>query len=220
MYKEILKSLKTKYSSLGLSEEQLKVVARRIAKTVKEESEIEEAVNDVSDELALAQKEADRYRTLQKQLEKLQNSLKGKGDDKGKGEDPKPETDPKPTTTDSEMPAWAKAIIENQTKLTQGFTQLQTEKANQTNQQKLLGKLKELGVKESFYKFHISGKTFEKDSDIEEFASNLKKEYDSFLQENNNSGVSRISNPLHADSNSKKGEVSSAVQHLINPKEK
>lgn len=220
MYKQILKSLKTKYKSMGLDESYLKVVAKRIAKTVKEESEIEEAVNDVSDELALAQSQADQARTMKKQLDELKKLLEAK--DEG-GQDPKenpkkePEEggNPKPNDGENKVPEWAKALSVTVKSLSKDLNDLHAEKANQTNKQKLLNELKELGVKESFYKFHIKDKTFENDSDITEFASSLKESQEDFLQENADEDIAGVSNPLHADSKTQKG-VSSAAQAFIN----
>lgn len=51
MFEQIFKALKTKYNDLGLGDVFLKVIAKRLAKTVKEESEIEQAVTDLEDEM-------------------------------------------------------------------------------------------------------------------------------------------------------------------------
>ncbi|MDO4764285.1 MAG: hypothetical protein Q4A00_07905 [Flavobacteriaceae bacterium] len=68
MFEPILKELKTKYKDLGLSENYLKVVAKRLARTVKEESEISEAVAEVEDEVKFQQSQDDAVRTLKKKL--------------------------------------------------------------------------------------------------------------------------------------------------------
>lgn len=73
MFEQILKELKTKYKNLGLSEEYLKVIAKRLAKTVKEESEIEEAVADLEDEMKFQQSQNDAIRTLKTQAPKNTN---------------------------------------------------------------------------------------------------------------------------------------------------
>lgn len=219
MYEKILTSLKTKYKHLGLEENYLKVVARRMASTVKEESEIENAVNDVNDELAYAQSQADLQRTLKKQLEDLQKSIKAKG-----GDDTPPATPPTDPATPpldggEAIPAWAKVLVESNAVLSENLANLTKERTTQANKQKLLSKLEELGVKENFYKFHVTGKTFESDDQIAEFATSIKESHDAFLQENANKGLKGMSNPIFSDSSVQK-EVSSAAQHYINQNKK
>ena len=70
MFEQILKELKTKYANLGLSEAILKVKANQLAKTVKEESEIENAVIGVEDDLKVIQSINDSFRTKLTELEK------------------------------------------------------------------------------------------------------------------------------------------------------
>ena len=145
MFEKILTELKTKYKNFGLSETILKAKAKQIEKAVKEESEIEEAVAGVEDDLAIFQSFADQNRTLAKKLEDLE---------KGKGGDPKPSdpVDPKPSdpAPAGDVPEWAKAIIESNKALTENLTKLQQKEAQQTNAQKLQSKLDELKVSKSY----------------------------------------------------------------------
>lgn len=208
MYEKILESLKTKYKSLGLDENHLKVVARRMANTVKEETEIENAVTEVSDELGLAQKEADRFRTLQAQFEELKKGMKPIAPDTP------PTTPPIAPEGQGDVPEWAKALIQSVTGVNEGLNELKSAGTAKNNQQKLTAKLKELGVSENFYKFHISGKTFESDEAISEFADSLKESHTAFVQENADKGLSAISNPLHSTGTAK--GVSASAQAFIN----
>lgn len=210
-YKEILKSLKTKYKHLGLSDDYLKVVAKRIATTVNEESEISDAVDNVQDELAYAQSQADIQRALKKQLDEMQALIKANS-----GNDPAPNTPPSnletpPADEGEGVPEWAKAIVESNAALSENLASLMNERTTQANKQKLLTQLEALGVKESFYKFHVTGKTFEDDNQITEFANSLKESYDAFIQENANDGLKNMSNPLFSDSNAQKGVSAGAV---------
>ena len=60
---KILQALKTKYAHLGLKESVLKVIATRLAPTVKDDTEIENAVKSVEEEVKLLQSVADEGRT-------------------------------------------------------------------------------------------------------------------------------------------------------------
>ena len=85
MVDKLLQSLKTKYAHLGLEESVLKAIATRLATAVKEESEIENAVKGVEDEVKLLQSVADKGRTsltkaedARKKLEKELEEMRAK----------------------------------------------------------------------------------------------------------------------------------------------
>lgn len=208
MFEQILKELKTKYKNLGLSDDYLKVIAKRLAKTVKEESEIEEAVADLEDEMKFQQSQNDAIRTLKAQVKKFEEGGK---QDPPKKEEGKKEDPPK----EEEMPAWAKAFKESIETLSGKLEDQEKEKINQTNEQKLISKLKELGVNEFFYKSQITGKVFENDEQIMEFANAIKENEDAYKQAVNDTKLKGIEPPKGGIENVK-GQVSADVQSFIN----
>lgn len=212
MFDKILSGLKTKYKDLGLSETILKVTAESLAKTVEKEEDIETAVAGVEGQMKIYQSFADQNRTLQTEitnLKKASNSEEKKEEEKKEGEEKK-------ETGGEEVPAWAKALTEKLDKQAEYITGLQTEKVNKTNAEKLVSKLKELGVNESFYSLHLE-KTFEKDDEIESFANSIKEAEDKYLQDTSNEKLKSKDVPLFGQT-TKEGEVSPDVQALIDSK--
>lgn len=208
MFEQILISLKTKYKDLGLSENYLKVVAKRLAKAVNEESEIENAVLEVEDELKIQQSQDDVIRNLKAQLKKLEEN--------GKQNLPKEET-PKENPKQEEIPAWAKVLIESNKTLSERLEKQETDKINQTNEQKLISKLNDLGVSEFFYKSQIVGKTFENDEQIIEFAQNIKDNEDAYIQAVSDVRLKSQETPKFGVG-VKENEVSPEVQSFIQEK--
>lgn len=215
MFEKILTELKTKYKNFGLSDTILKAKAKQIEKAVKEESEIEEAVAGVEDDLAIFQSFADQNRTLAKKLEDLE---------KGKGGDPKPAdpADPKPNdpAPTGDVPEWAKAILESNKVLTESLTQMKQKETQQTNAQKLQSKLEELKVSKSYLDLLPQSPTemnFQTDEEIELFATGLKSKSDVYEQSISNGLLGQAAKPLFGES-IKEGDVSPEVQALIDSK--
>lgn len=214
MFDKILPLLKTKYKDLGLSETILKVTAETLAKTVEKEEDIETAVAGVEGQMKIYQSFADQNRTLQTEITNLKKAGEGKSEEKK--EEEKKEGEEKKETGGEEVPAWAKALTEKLDKQAEYITGLQTEKVNKTNAEKLVSKLKELGVNESFYSLHLE-KTFEKDDEIESFANSIKEAEDKYLQDTSNEKLKSKDVPLFGQT-TKEGEVSPDVQALIDSK--
>ncbi|KUY28022.1 hypothetical protein [Elizabethkingia ursingii] len=214
MFDKILALLKTKYKDLGLSETILKVTAETLAKTVEKEEEIETAVAGVEGQMKIYQSFADQNRTLQTEITNLKKTGEGKSEEKK--EEEKKEGEEKKETGGEEVPEWAKALNEKLDKQAEYITGLQTEKVNKTNAEKLVSKLKELGVNESFYSLHL-GKTFEKDDEIETFATSIKEAEDKYLQDTSNEKLKTKDVPLFGQT-PKEGEVSPDVANYIKNK--
>ena len=207
MFEQILKELKTKYANLGLSEAILKVKANQLAKTVKEESEIENAVIGVEDDLKIYQSISDVSRTKVTELEKVISELKnGKTDEK--------QEDKKEESKSEDMPAWAKAIIDANTKMTETLSGIQQKESNISNAQKLADKLKELNVSDNFSKFQVQGKTFANDEEIMSFATSLQEAETNYKQSLNDGKAETFANPIFGKV-AKEGGVSSDVQSFI-----
>ncbi|OBS12988.1 hypothetical protein ATE49_15155 [Elizabethkingia miricola] len=222
---QIFTQLKTKYKNLGLGDKVLKVIAKKLSKTVKEESEIENAVEGVEDDLVPLQILSDQVRTLSGKLDAMKKP-KSDGSDDGDDEDEeeeeaegkKPKVTKKTTENkDEEVPAWAKGLISSNEALTKELAGIKAEKVAKSNDAKLLDKLKELGVNEKFYKYHIKGKSFENDEEIEEFANELKESETEFLQENANNDVEANANTVFGGS-TKPEEVSAFAKNFVSKK--
>ncbi|MCT3674435.1 hypothetical protein HZQ94_14705 [Elizabethkingia anophelis] len=219
MFDKILPLLKTKYKDLGLSETILKVTAETLAKTVEKEEEIETAVAGVEGQMKIYQSFADQNRTLQTEITNLKKAGESKSEEKKKEEKKEGEEkegEEKKETGGEEVPAWAKAIIDSNKAILEKQNQLDAEKVNKTNAEKLVSKLKELGVNESFYSLHL-GKTFEKDDEIESFANSIKEAEDKYLQDTSNERLKSKETPLFGQT-TKEGEISPDVQALIDTK--
>ncbi|AQW96644.1 hypothetical protein BBD31_01465 [Elizabethkingia anophelis] len=214
MFDKILSGLKTKYKDLGLSETILKGIANKLARSVEKEEDIETAVAGVEDDLKIFQSLSDQNRTLQTEITNLKKAGEGKSEEKK--EEEKKEGEEKKETGGEEVPAWAKAIIDSNKAILEKQNQLDAEKINKTNAEKLVSKLKELGVNESFYSLHL-GKTFEKEDEIESFANSIKEAEDKYLQDTSNEKLKSKDVPLFGQT-TKEGEVSPDVQALIDSK--
>ncbi|WP_260211657.1 hypothetical protein [Elizabethkingia anophelis] len=192
----------------------MKGIANKLARSVEKEEDIETAVAGVEDDLKIFQSLSDQNRTLQTEITNLKKAGEGKSEEKK--EEEKKEGEEKKETGGEEVPAWAKAIIDSNKAILEKQNQLDAEKINKTNAEKLVSKLKELGVNESFYSLHL-GKTFEKEDEIESFANSIKEAEDKYLQDTSNEKLKSKDVPLFGQT-TKEGEVSPDVQALIDSK--
>lgn len=211
LLEQILKELKTKYKDLGLGDDYLKVTAKRLARTVKEESEISDAVADLEEEMKFQQSQNDTLRTLKNQVKKFEEGGKNQ-EGKGEEKEPKQETEEKKPTED--VPVWAKALIDSNKALSEKLETLEKEKISQSNEQKLISKLKELGVNENFYTLQIEGKTFQNDEEIDAFANVIKEKEISFFQSISNEKLGNVTPPIMG-SETVEGQVSADVQAFV-----
>ena len=216
MVDKLLQSLKTKYAHLGLEESVLKAIATRLVNAVKEESEIENAVKGVEEEVKLLQSVADKGRTSLSKAEEARKKLEKELEEERAKSNPNPQNPPTPSTEPKpdEMPAWAKGLLEaltNQGKAIQAF---QAEKQQQTAKERFLNQLKAQGVSEPFYKHHL-GRTFKDDTEMDAFVSELKADEQAFLQTQANTGLSSHSSNVLGGGTDANG-VSADVQAYIN----
>ncbi|ATA79308.1 spindle pole body component Spc42p [Capnocytophaga sputigena] len=216
MVDKLLQSLKTKYAHLGLEESVLKAIATRLATAVKEESEIENAVKGVEEEVKLLQSVADKGRTsltkaeeARKKLEKELEEMRAKSNPNPQNP-PTPSTDPKP----DEVPEWAKDLLESVKKQNETIAAFQAEKQQQSAKERFLNQLKTQGVSETFYKHHL-GRTFKDDTEMDAFVNELKADEQAFLQTQANAGLSSHSRPIIGGGTDANG-VSADVQAYIN----
>lgn len=212
MIEKIQKELKTKYKDLGLSENVLKVIATKLSKTVNNESEIEQAVAGVEDEMKVYQIFSDQNRTLKHELEKALKKEETKRQEPNQEPKQEPEQEKEET-----IPQWAKALIDANKDLANKINHFEEQKTHQSNEAKLLSKLNELGVNENFYKLQIAGKTFQDENEIEAFAISVKEAEDSFMQKISNEKL-KTQEPPRFGEGVKEGEVSPEAQAFIKAK--
>ena len=215
MVDKLLQSLKTKYAHLGLEESVLKAIATRLATAVKEESEIENAVKGVEDEVKLLQSVADKGRTSLTKAEEARKKLEKELEEMRAKSNPNPQNPPTPSTEPKpdEMPEWAKSIVEVVNKQNETIAALQAEKQQQSAKERFLNQLKTQGVSETFYKHHL-GRTFKDDTEMEAFVNELKADEQASLQTQTNAGLSYHSKPI-IGGGLKENEPSAEVQALF-----
>ena len=212
---KILQALKTKYAHLGLKESVLKVIATRLAPTVKDDTEIENAVKSVEEEVKLLQSVADEGRASLTKAEEARKKLEKELEEMRAKSNPNPQnpstppTEPKP----DEMPAWAKGLLEAVNKQNETIAAFQVEKQQQSAKERFLNQLKTQGVSETFYKHHL-GRTFKDDEEMNAFVNELKADEQAFLQAQTNAWLSSHSRPI-IGGGLKENEPSAEVQALF-----
>ena len=215
---KILQALKTKYAHLGLKESVLKVIATRLAPTVKDDTEIENAVKSVEEEVKLLQSVADEGRTSLSKAEEARKKLEKELEEMRAKSNPNPQNPPTPPTEPKpdEVPVWAKSLVEVVNKQNETIAALQAEKQQQIAKERFLNQLKTQGVSETFYKHHL-GRTFKDDEEMNAFVSELKADEQAFLQTQANAGLSSLSGSVLGGGKDNNG-VSADVQTYINDK--
>lgn len=215
MVDKLLQSLKTKYAHLGLEENILKAIATRLATAVKEESEIENAVKGVEDEVKLLQSVADKGRTSLTKAEEVRKKLEKELEEARAKSNPNPQNPPTPSTEPNpdEVPAWAKRLEEVVNKQNETIAAFQAEKQQQSAKERFLNQLKTQGVSEPFYKHHL-GRTFKDDEEMNAFVNELKADEQAFLQTQANTGLSYHSKPI-VGGRLKENEPSKEIQELF-----
>ena len=216
MVDKLLQSLKTKYAHLGLKESVLKVIATRLATTVKDDTEIENAVKSVEEEVKLLQSVADEGRTSLSKAEEARKKLEKELEEERAKSNPKPQNPPAPPKEPKpdEMPEWAKSLVEVVNKQNETIAAFQAEKQQQSAKERFLNQLKTQGVSETFYKHHL-GRTFKDDEEMNAFVSELKADEQAFLQAQTNAGLSSLSGSV-LGAGKDNNVVSADVQAYIN----
>ena len=212
LMEKILQALKTKYAHLGLEESVLKAIATRLANAVKDDTEIENAVKGVEEEVKLLQSVADKGRTSLSKAEEARKKLEKELEEaraKSNPNPPTPPTEPKP----DEMPEWAKGLLEAVNRQNETIAAFQAEKQKQSAKERFLNQLKTQGVSETFYKHHLE-RTFKDDTEMEAFVNELKADEQAFLQTQANAGLSSHSRPI-IGGGLKENEPSAEVQALF-----
>lgn len=180
MKTKILAELKTKYKNLGLSDETYEGVANQLALSVKEETEIATAVSGAEGLLKSIQKFADsrvtsfktESDTLRKKLEELE-----KGGNQANH-----------LPKDDDTPAWAKSIIESNSKLEQKLSKLEGEKTHESFRSSLISTLSEKKIPESFYSSAIYDRQFTSQDDVNKIVDTITSSFEKYQQDIANQG--------------------------------
>lgn len=222
MFEKILQELKTKNSKFGLSNTILEVMATDLAKTVETEDKIGDAVAGVEGQMKIYQSFADQNRTLQTEITNLKKAGEGKTEEQkaaeAKAAKDKEEAENK-AGENKEIPEWAKAMIESNTKLSESLNAMQQKESAQTNAQKFQAKLKELEVSDDFLKtLPTFERSFQSDEEIETVAKEYKEKSDVFTQMSANSALGNMAKPSLFGTEVKEGAVSPEVQAIIDSK--
>ena len=212
---KILQALKTKYAHLGLEENILKAIATRLAAAVKDDTEIENAVKGVEEEVKLLQSVADKGRTNLTKAEEARKKLEKELEEARAKSNPNPQTPPTPPTEPKpdEMPEWAKSLVEAVNKQNETIAAFQEEKLQQSAKERFLNQLKTQGVSETFSKHHL-GRTFKDETEMNAFVNELKADEQAFLQTQANTGLSYHSKPI-VGGRLKENEPSKEIQELF-----
>lgn len=145
MKEKIIAALKTKYQNLGLSDAAFEAVALILSGSITDEANIETVINGVEASLKSFQSDVDRrVNTIKAENEKLKKQ-QSKGQEQG-GAPAASGKDTTETKTD-DMPAWAKALLEQNKTLTKGLAELRTGKVADTRKQVLETRLKDTDEK-------------------------------------------------------------------------
>ena len=188
MYEKILNSLKNKYKDLGLSDKVLGPIAKMLEATTTDEANIETAVAGVEPRVKGMQSEADT---------RAADAAKKAKAPEQKPADPAPSTEPQ--KPDDDMPAWAKSLVEANTKIAAEITGLKTEKAQNAR----LARFAE--VTKDFEKAfvspiqkNLSRMNFATDEEFEAFITETQADYKSFEEQLAQSNLTNFPRPQQA----------------------
>lgn len=195
MREKIVSALKTKYSNLGFGDKAFDGVASYLEKTVTDETQIETAISGV--EILLKSFQGDIDKRVNDAIAKTKTEL-----EKKPAEPKEPKQEPK------DEPEWFKSYREKQDKETadlklklDGYEKEKTA-AKITN--KLVEKLKEKGVPESYYRGR--NLAIENEDGIDSLVDSIETDYSGFKQELAEQGVI-ISIPKSPVAGVKEGEA-------------
>lgn len=186
MKDKILASLRNKYRNLGLSEKILEGIADLLVVTTTEESQIETAVAGVETLAKGFQGDADRIRTEATQKAKAEQQ-KQQG-----GEQPKQEPEQQ-----SDVPAWAKSLIDSNKALNEKLSAFEKGKTTSTRKEVLEQKLKDApaAIKAKTLK-DFERMQFETDEDFNSYLTETETDLGVVVQEFANKGLAAHQSPI------------------------
>ncbi|GJQ07524.1 hypothetical protein CAPN010_16820 [Capnocytophaga cynodegmi] len=191
MFKEkIFEMLKTKYANIGFSKEVLEGVATNLSAFVKEETQIEPAVNGAELMLKSFQSYADNrvnaFKNESEKYKKEAEELKVKL----AGGNPNP-----PKKEEGEGSSEMAKIVEMFNSLQKTVSGLQAEKTSQTLKETFVQKMKDKQIPESFYESSLFGREFTESGQVEDLANQISAGYEKFKQDAVNTGFTYTQPP-------------------------
>lgn len=192
--KLVLEMLKPKVASLGFSKEELEGVAADIANNLDIPEEIsdedlnalvEKSVNAVIPSLKIAQKFANRV--IESKLKK-QKEAEPVEDGKATGE----AVEEKGEKKEEEVPAWAKALIDSNTKLKEQLESIKGERTAETRRSTLKKMLEGTGTFGTRVLKSFDLMSFKDDDAFEAFKEDVKNDLEEYNQERANSGLDKL----------------------------
>lgn len=135
MKQRIKEALETRYKNMGFGAKAFEGVAEYLSKTVEKEEDIETAISGVEGLLKAFQADADKTRTAKSDAEKKLAILEAKVKELEGAPEKKDELQSK--DTDSDTPAWAKAMADKYEALVNRLAEIEGEKVSKSRKQQL-----------------------------------------------------------------------------------
>lgn len=187
MFKTILEALQRKFP--GVDAKMLEPIARKLAKTTTKEEEVATVTEGVT-----FQQVAESYSDFRvneavqtasaRAVTDYEAKYNLKNGEKVNKPAPQPAPSPNPTESDGEMPAWAKAMSEQLKQqreqneaIMKRFTAQDESERQSSLHSSLIAILTEKGVRESFYKPVISGRTFKDEDEVKAYAETVEQSW-------------------------------------------
>lgn len=191
MKEKIKARLKAKYSGVNLSETRRNAIAEKLAKKLtdeSEESEIDEALDDLNEIYAFADMAKSDDRTRTEEAKKKADEAAAKAKKEEGSEDPK---------KDDEVPAWAKGLLESNKVLSEKLATLESSKAKDSRKSVFEAKLEKVpaSVKSTLMK-NFERMNFTDDDDFNAYIGELDTEVSSLSQELSNNGLKGFGKPI------------------------
>src|SRR5690606_34407431 len=207
MKNKIKERLKAKFPGVNLSQKRIDAIADRLESKVKEESEIDQALDDMDSFYPFADiaKEDDRVR-----------SLEAKSKPEPKPNDPKPEPTPSPDDPKDEVPAWAKSLIEQNKTLQEKIQGIESVKTLESRKSVLEKKLEGLPekVKSKFVK-DFNRMSFSNDDEFNTFLTETESDIAEIKQDISNQNVKAFGKPILAGGKTEKEPPKEEVKSIV-----
>lgn len=200
MKDKILAAIKAKFPKVNLSKSRLNAIAAKIeTKVIDDETKIDVAIDDYNDFNPLAD--------IAKLDDKIRNLEASKPAPAKKEEETKSDPDLK---DDPEMPAWAKALVEQNKALSASIATFQGERQQQSIKGQIAAKLKD--VPEIFWsKRGLPDKA----ENLDAFIEDVTADYQTFTQAQTDKGLLSIPPPGGGQQQQHKSAVSPEIKAFV-----
>lgn len=204
MKNKIKERLKAKFPGVNLSQKRIDAIADRLESKVKEESEIDQALDDMDSFYPFADiaKEDDRVR-----------GLEAKTKPEPKPNDPKPEPTPSPDDPKDEV---SKALLEQLKALSEKVNAIESNKTSESRKSVLEKKLEGLPdkVKTKFVK-DFNRMSFQTDEDFNTFLSETEADIAEIKQDFSNQNLKTFGRPAIGGGKTEKEPAKEEVKSIV-----